>query len=93
MAKSNRSNQRSMTGKSTKNNYMVANYVMDATKKRSILLTVCGEQTFKLLRSLVPNGKLDADNITYNSLVQFLHSHYKKKHSVIVHRSNFNTRS
>ena len=73
--------------------YMVANNITDATKKRSILLTVCGEQTFKLLRSLVPDGKLDADGITYDSLVELLKSHYKKKRSVVVHRFNFNTRS
>lgn len=72
---------------------MVANNVTDATKKRSILLTACREQTFKLLRSLVPNGKLDADDITYDSLVQLLHSHYKKKQSVVVHCFNFNTHS
>ena len=32
--------------------YMQANGITDAAKKRSILLTVCGEQTFKLLRSV-----------------------------------------
>jgi len=73
--------------------YMVANNITDAAKKRSILLTVCGDQTFKLLRSLVPDGKLDADDITYDSLVGLLKSHYKKKQSVVVHRFNFNTRA
>ena len=69
--------------------YMAANNITDATLKRSILLTVCGEQTFRLL---VPEGKLDADGITYDSLVGLLQSHYKKKQSVVVHRFNFNTR-
>ena len=73
--------------------YMAANNITDATLQRSILLTVCGEQTFRLLRSLVPEGKLDADGITYDSLVGLLQSHYKKKQSVVVHRFNFNTRS
>ena len=73
--------------------YMVANNITDAAKKRSILLTVCGDQTFKLLRSLVPDGKLDADDITFNSLLGLLKSHYKKKQSVVVHRFNFNTRA
>ena len=71
--------------------YMVANNITDPAKKRSILLTVCGDHTFKLLRSLVPDGKLDADDITYDSLVGLLKSHYKKKQSVVVHRFNFNT--
>ena len=73
--------------------YMVANNITDPAKKRSILLTVCGDHTFKLLRSLVPDGKLDADDITYDSLVGLLKSHYKKKQSVVVHRFNFNTRA
>jgi len=73
--------------------YMVANGIEDATKKRSILLTVCGDSTFKLLRSLVPEGKLDADGVTYDSLVRLLNTHYSKKQSTIVHRFNFNTRS
>ena len=47
--------------------YMVAN-ITDAAKKRSILRTVCGDQTFKLLRTLVTDGKLDADDITYTTL-------------------------
>ena len=72
---------------------MVANNITDSTKKRSILLTVCGDQTFKLLRSLVPDGKLDADDISFDSLVGLLKSHYKKKQSVVVHRFNFNTRA
>ena len=72
--------------------YMVANGIDDGAKKCSILLTVCGDQTFKLLRSLVPDGKLDADGITYDSLVELLKSHFKKKQSVVVHRFNINTR-
>ena len=71
--------------------YMVANNITDAIKKRSILLRVCGEQTSKLLRSLVSEGKLDVDGITYDSLAKLLQSHYKKKQSVVVHRFNFNT--
>ena len=61
-----------------------------AAKKRSILLTVCGDQTFKLLQSLMPDGKLDADDVTYNSLVGLLKSNFTKKQSVVVHRFNFN---
>ena len=71
--------------------YMVANGITDATKKRSILLTVCGEHTFKLLWSLVPGGKLDVEDVTYDSLVGLLQSHYKKKQSVVVYWFNFNT--
>ena len=73
--------------------FMAANNITDATKKCSILLTVCGNQTFKLLRSLVPDGRLDAEDVTYDTLIQLLRSHYKKKQSVVVHCFNFNTRS
>ena len=72
--------------------YMDANGITDAKKKRSILLTVCGDSTFKLLRSLVPGGKLDADEVTFDSLMKLLKSHYGKKQSVVVHRFYFNTR-
>jgi len=48
--------------------YMVVNGIEDATKKCSILLTVCGDSTFKLLCSLVPKGKLDANETVEHSL-------------------------
>ena len=48
--------------------YFHANGIADNSKKRSILLTQCGDSTFKLLRSLVPNGKLDADDVTRTGL-------------------------
>ena len=57
---------------------MVANNITDSAKKQSILLTIWGDQTFKLLRSLVPDGKLDADDITNDSLVRLLKLLYKK---------------
>ena len=73
--------------------YFHANGIADNSKKRSILLTQCGDSTFKLLQSLVPNGKLDADDVTYKSLIDLLKDHYGPKESVIIHRFNFNTRS
>ncbi len=39
--------------------YLVANGVTEVAKKRAILLTVCGAQAYKLLRSLVDDGKVD----------------------------------
>ena len=71
--------------------YMVANGIEDAIKKHSILLTVCGDSTFKLLCSLVPEGKLDVDEVTYDSLVKLLNAHYSKKQSTIVHRFKFHS--
>ena len=71
--------------------YFIANGVTDAGKKRSILLTVCGPSTYKLLRSLVANGDLDCP--TYDELVLLAMNHYKPKPSVIVQRFNFNKRT
>ena len=73
--------------------YFVANDVDDDAKKRAILLTVCGVPTYKLLRSLVPDGKLDADDVTYDSLVKLLKDYYDPKPSPIVQRFHFNSRS
>ena len=69
--------------------YFAANGITDAARKRSILLTVCGDPTFKLLRSLVPDGKLDAEDVTYDSLVELLKDHYTKTRSSLVYRFNF----
>ena len=68
--------------------YFVANDVTDAGKKRSILLTVCGTPTYKLLRSLVKDGNLSAT--PYTELVKLLKDHYTVKTSVIVRRFHFN---
>ena len=54
---------------------------MDAKKKHSILLTLRRDSTFKLLRSLVPGGKLDVEDITFDSLMKLLKSHSAKKQS------------
>ena len=37
-----------------------------------------------------PDSKLDAEEVTYATLVELLQSHYMKKQSIIVHRVNFN---
>ena len=47
--------------------YFSANGIVDDTKKCAILLTVCGDPAYKLLCSMVPNGELDADGITYTN--------------------------
>ena len=47
--------------------YFVANKVTEEAQKHSILLTVCGTSTYKLLRSLVRPGTLDSTS--YDDLV------------------------
>ena len=74
--------------------YFHANGIADNSKKRSFDLTyTVWRFDHKLLRSVVPNGKLDADDVTYKSLIDLLKDHYGPKESVIIHRFNFNTRS
>ena len=48
--------------------YFVANDVTDADKKRSILLSVCGASTYKLIRNLVE--KLDTTSYDESNLLR-----------------------
>lgn len=71
--------------------YFVANGVEDDAKQASILLTLCGTPTYKLLRSLVPDNKLEG--VDYATLVGLLKDHYNPTPSTIVQRYLFNTRT
>ena len=71
--------------------YLIANKVTNAARKRAILLNVCGTQTYKLLRSLLPEGTLNTKS--YEELVQLLQKHYDPKPLPIVQRLYFNTRT
>lgn len=70
--------------------YLLANGVTDADQKRSILLTVCGAATYKLLRSLI--GKDNLDTTSYEDLVKKLTEHHNPLPSTIVQRFHFNSR-
>ena len=63
---------------------LAANDNTDAKKKCFILLTVCGDSTFTLSRSLVLDSKLCVNVVKYNSLATLLKAYYKEKQSVIV---------
>ena len=62
--------------------YFLANGIMEAAKKHSILSTVCGVPTFQLLLSLVQPKELSA--VTYTELLAVLESHYDPALSTIV---------
>lgn len=70
--------------------YFAANKITDETQKRSILLTVCGAATYKLLRSLV--GPEAVNTISYDNLVKLAKEHYNPKPSAIVQQFHFNSR-
>ena len=70
--------------------YFVANEVVDNDKKCSILLSVCGPATYRLLRSLAGADKINTE--PYEDLVKILQDHYDPNPSPIVHRFKFNSR-
>ena len=70
--------------------YFVANDVTDADKKRSILLSACGPATFKVIRNLVEEGKLDTT--PYDDIVKLVKNYYDPPPSVTMQRYKFNTR-
>ncbi len=71
--------------------YLLANDVQDATRRRAILQSGCGAPTYKLIRSLVaPNKPSDH---TFKQLVDLLKNHYLPKISVTMQRYRINTRT
>ena len=69
--------------------YFVANDVADGGKKRSILLSVCGPATYKVIRNLVEDGKLDTTS--YDDMVKLVKGYYDPPPSVTMQRYKFNT--
>ena len=70
--------------------YFIANDVQEEAKKHSILFTVCGAMTYKLIRSLAPDG---LDSKSYADMVKLVKDYYNPKASPIVQRFHFNSRS
>jgi hypothetical protein len=67
--------------------YFLANDVQDVNKKRAILLSVVGAQTYELLRSLLSPEK--PSEKSYDELVEILEKHCHPKPSPIVQRCKF----
>ena len=61
-------------------NYFTANDIVDTDKKRANLLSACGAQTYKLVRSLVAPQK--PTKFSYSELVKTVSDHYHLKLSV-----------
>ncbi|KAL5463687.1 hypothetical protein EMCRGX_G032610 [Ephydatia muelleri] len=70
--------------------YFAANDVGDETKKRAILLSVCGSSTYRLIRSLLAPVK--PGEKSYSDIVALVTTHLNPKPSVIVQRFKFNCR-
>lgn len=69
--------------------YFVANDVTNADKKCSILLSACGPATYKVIRNLVEEDKLDMT--PYDDIVKLVKNYYDPPLSVTMQRYKFNT--
>ena len=70
--------------------FFAANEITDASKKKSVLLSVLGATSYKLLRSLVSPAKPgDKD---YADVVETMKSHYNPAPSEIVQWYKFHSR-
>ena len=70
--------------------FFSANKITDAGQKRAVLLTVCGPQTYKLIRNLVAPEQTGA--VDYTVIVEKVKEHVNPKPSAIVQRFRFNSR-
>ena len=68
-------------------NFLVANNITNAEKKRATFLAIIGPSTYRILQSLVSPAK--PNEKTYTELKKLLSDHYCPKPSEIVHRSKF----
>ena len=65
--------------------------VKEANKKRAILLSNCGPQTYQLLKSLLTPAK--PTDKSFSEIVAALKDYWQPKPSEIVQRFNFHTRA
>ena len=71
--------------------YFAANKIEDGGKKKAILLSVVGAETYQLMRSLVALEKPAAKS--FDALVKLVQDHNQPTPSVIVQRFKFNSRT
>uniref|UniRef100_A0A8C6WZ84 ribonuclease H n=1 Tax=Neogobius melanostomus TaxID=47308 RepID=A0A8C6WZ84_9GOBI len=69
--------------------FFAANEIAEEDKKRSILLSVCGAKTYKLIRNLAT--PLKPGDISYADLVKLVGDLHNPKPSVIVQRFKFHS--
>ena len=69
--------------------YFTANKVTDKDQRKAVLLSVCGAQTYKLIRNLLPGQTLDA--VEYDHILKRVQDHVRPKPSVILQQFRFNS--
>ena len=70
--------------------YFIANDIKSAEKKKAILLSVVGADTYQLMRSLIAPEKPKEE--TFEQLVKIVQEHHQPTPSAIVQRYKFNSR-
>ena len=70
--------------------YFVANDIRDAEKQRAILLSTCGQSTYKVIWNLMAPTK--PGECEYKTILEHLRHYYSPKALIIVQRCKFNTR-
>ena len=68
-----------------------ANGIDKDDRKRAILLSSCGSQTYRLLRSLVSSVKPDTK--PYKEIVKILNDYFSPEPSITLQRYKFNSKS
>lgn len=71
--------------------FFVANVIEDESKKRAILISVVGPQTYSMMRNLLSPAK--PSEKTYLQLVTMLKNHFNPQPSEIVQRFKFDSRT
>ncbi|XP_075335633.1 uncharacterized protein LOC142396605 [Odontesthes bonariensis] len=71
--------------------FFVANDINDHSKQRSVLLSVCGAKTYKLIRNLASPRK--PGDLSFQDIVKLVQNHHNPKPPVIVQRFKFHTHS
>ena len=71
--------------------YFIANEIESANRKKAILLSVVGAETYQLIRSLVAPAK--PKEKSFEDLVKLVQEHHQPISSAIVQRYKFNSRT
>ena len=71
--------------------YFIANDVKSDEKKRAILFSGCGPETYQTIRSIVDTETLNSAK--FETLVEIITAHYDPKPSFIVQRFKFYNRT
>ena len=70
--------------------YFIANKIEDAAKKKAVLLSIVGAETYQLMRNLTAPEK--PTEKTFDQLVKLVKEHYHPAPSVILQRFKFGSR-